>query len=150
MPVHKIEVDEEVWQFLKKNAEPFEDTPNSVLKRMFFGGASKPHKNSSSPVISRDLPDFPSGVPRALTQTLEVIYGVRKIGLSRSEATNLAAQKHHITSQAILDKYCRQLGKRAYEIDRMLEPENSRDLQSLLGSRYSNHRELIDDFFKSL
>jgi hypothetical protein len=37
MQYHKIEVDERVWNYLKTKAEPFEDTPNSVLNRILFG-----------------------------------------------------------------------------------------------------------------
>ena len=29
-----IRIDEDVWNYLKKKAEPFEDTPNSVLRRL--------------------------------------------------------------------------------------------------------------------
>ena len=29
-----IRVDDEVWEWLKHNAEPFSDTPNSVLRRL--------------------------------------------------------------------------------------------------------------------
>ena len=83
MAVYKIDVDEEVWQFLKKNADPFEDTPNSVLKRLLFG---RTENRTESPVkthTANDFPTFPASVPKALAQTLEVIYGVKKLGLSR-------------------------------------------------------------------
>lgn len=30
-----IRIDDDVWNYLKKKAEPFEDTPNSVLRRLF-------------------------------------------------------------------------------------------------------------------
>ena len=41
MQYHRIEVDEKVWNYLKSKAEPFEDTPNSVLRR-FAGFDKKP------------------------------------------------------------------------------------------------------------
>ena len=31
--MYQIEVDKEVYNFLKQHAEPFKDTPNSVLRR---------------------------------------------------------------------------------------------------------------------
>ena len=36
----EIEVDDDVFKFLKKHAEPFEDTPNSVLRRLLLGDKS--------------------------------------------------------------------------------------------------------------
>jgi hypothetical protein len=36
----KIEVDDDIFKFLKKHAEPFEDTPNSVLRRLLLGDKS--------------------------------------------------------------------------------------------------------------
>ena len=37
--MHTIEVDDDVLNALKRKAEPFVDTPNSVLRRLLFGGA---------------------------------------------------------------------------------------------------------------
>ena len=34
MTMHTIEIEDRIWQHLKKFAEPFEDTPNSVLVRL--------------------------------------------------------------------------------------------------------------------
>lgn len=33
-----MRVDDQVWEFLKKHAEPFEDTPNEVLRRLLLPG----------------------------------------------------------------------------------------------------------------
>ena len=33
----KIEIDQEVCEFLQKNAIPFVDTPNSVLRKLLLG-----------------------------------------------------------------------------------------------------------------
>ena len=49
MKFYTIEVDEKVWNYLKRNAEPFKDTPNSVLNRIFFGSG-----NSPAPTINLD------------------------------------------------------------------------------------------------
>ena len=38
---HQIEVDEEVYKFLKDHAEPFKDTPNRVLRRYLLQGSEK-------------------------------------------------------------------------------------------------------------
>lgn len=37
MKYHKIEVDEDILKYLKERAEPFVDTPNTVLRRLIFG-----------------------------------------------------------------------------------------------------------------
>lgn len=52
--MEKIEVDQEVFEFLKRNAEPFVDTPNCVLRRFLLqetvsrsGQSSKPFEATS-------------------------------------------------------------------------------------------------------
>ncbi|MFZ3137744.1 MAG: hypothetical protein WA126_10190 [Thermodesulfovibrionales bacterium] len=150
MVSHKIEIDEETWQFLKKNAEPFEDTPNSVLKRLLI----EKNNGSSGDVVKAqphcEFPIFSYGVPQALVQILEVIYGVRKLGMTRTQATNVVAQKRKLFPQTVIDKYCRQLNKRAHEIDRLLAPQGLIELESLLSQKFVNHKDVIRDFFKSL
>lgn len=150
MAVYKIDVDEEVWQFLKKNAEPFEDTPNSVLKRLLFGGSTKQVESSVKTHTGNDFPTFSGSVPVALAQILEVVYGVKKLGLSRRKATNLVAKKRGIAPQTVIDKYCRQLDKRAYDVDRLLEAMTTEGLQELLLERFRSNRDVIRNFFQSL
>jgi len=150
MAFYKIDVDEEVWQFLKKNAEPFEDTPNSVLKRLLFSATESRAESPAKTHTANDFPTFSSSVPAALSQTLEVIYGVKKLGLSRRQATNLVAKKRRITPQAVIDKYCRQLGKRAYDVDRLLESKDSEGLQAVLLEKFRSHRDVVRDFFQTL
>ncbi len=36
--MRKIEIDDQVWRSLQSHAKPFEDTPNSVLRRLFRSG----------------------------------------------------------------------------------------------------------------
>ena len=150
MQNYKIEIDEKVWNYLKSKAEPFEDTPNSVLNRILLGGQmSRLHEAKRTTAVG--IPSsFPDGIPKALAQILEVIHEVKKSGRSRREATNLVAQRRNTAPQTVIDKYCRQLGKRAYEIDRLLEDQNLGELRALLERKFVNHRELIDSFFASL
>jgi negative regulator of replication initiation len=150
MAFFKIDVDEEIYQFLKKNADPFEDTPNSVLKRLLLGGMVKRAETPVKTHTADDFPDFSPSVPHALAEILEVVHGVKKLGLSRKQATNAVAKKRRITPQAVLDKYCRQLGKRAYEIDALLEPKNPEGLQALLLEKFRNNRDVVRGFFQSL
>lgn len=42
--MRSIQIDNKVWNYLKKFAEPLEDTPNSVISRLLFGG----RKNTSA------------------------------------------------------------------------------------------------------
>jgi hypothetical protein len=149
MPSYKIVVDHEIWQFLKNHAEPFEDTPNSVLKRLLLGKKANGQDHVARIHTPTDLPDF-HGVPRALAQIFEVIYGVHKLRMSRTEATNAAAQKRNTAPQTIIDKYCRQLGKHAHDVDELLRPENLNEFRLLLEQRFHTHKAAVKKFFDAL
>ena len=60
------------------------------------------------------------------------------------------ARRRNTDPQTVIDKYCRQLGKRAYEVDRLLEDQNLMEFRALLERKFVNHRNLIDSFFNSL
>lgn len=141
----KIEVDSDVWKALKKHAEPFEDTPNSVLRRLLLQNESKTTRNTSNST-GIQFPNIPSSIPVALQQILEVIYFVEKFGYSRIEATNAVARRKRVTPQTVLDKYCRQLGKKAFEIDELLD--NLDDFQTLLNSKFPVFNNFIIKFFE--
>ena len=66
------------------------------------------------------------------------------IGLA---ATNFVAGNRGITQQSVLDKYTRQLGKKAYEIDRLMRRENVDEFRSLLIERFPQHGAEMDNFF---
>ena len=150
MQFHKIEVDERVWNFLKTNAEPFVDTPNSVLNRILFGnGKSKQYVNKNE-ISSVNKPPLPHGTPKALSQILEVIYEIKNSGLTRNEATNIVAKRRGTAPQTVIDKYCRQLNKRAYEIDQLLDDRNLVEFKILLKTRFNRHKDLVESFFESL
>lgn len=54
-----IRVDDDIWAFLKQHAEPFDDTPNDVLRKLLLGSAktkSTPHPPSAN--NSSSLPNF--------------------------------------------------------------------------------------------
>jgi endonuclease III-like uncharacterized protein len=149
---YKIDVDEDVWNFLKKHAEPFEDTPNTVLKRLLRVSGNGPAKTRdllTSHITKAEIPKFSSSAPAALQQILEMIFLVRKLGYTRTEATNLVAERRKIAPQTVIDKYCRQLNKQAYEIDRLLE-ENLDELKTLLEKHFFNHHDVIQNFFSLL
>ncbi len=142
----EIEIDDEVWSYLKKHAEPFEDTPNTVLKRLLLNNNNKFIESFSGITSSIKEPYFPNDIPKALQEILEVVYLVINKGFARSEATNKVAKKRGIAPQTVIDKYCRQLDKRASEIDRLLE-FNIDEFKLLLQNTFSIHTIFINEFF---
>jgi len=143
--MYQIEVDEEVYNFLKQHAEPFKDTPNSVLRRFL------PFKSDTIEIKDNDVrkvfPQFPESVPNALAQILEMIILVKNGGLSRVEATHTVADIRGITTQAVIDKYCRQLGKKAYEVDELLITSTMDEFKKLLIERFPYHSKVIESTF---
>lgn len=147
MKMYPIEIDERIWHFLQHNAEPFVDTPNSVLNRLLFG-ADEPKKAGEAlyTIPSVDI----EGLPKSLSQILEVVYEMEVNGYSRIQATNRVAKKRGTAPQTITDKYCRQLGKRAHEIDELLTEPGYHSFKELLTSKFSRHRGIIDMYFESM
>jgi negative regulator of replication initiation len=147
MKMYSIEIDEKVWSYLQKHAEPFVDTPNTVLNRLLLDTGKKANEPASSPAN-------PSvsikGTPKSLSQILEVIYEMEINGYSRTEATNRVAQKRGTASQTITDKYCRQIGKKAQEIDQLLSEPGYGAFKALLKTKFSAHQQIIDTYFESL
>ena len=70
MKMHTIEIDENLWSYLQKHAEPFVDTPNSVLKPILFDTSNDPSPTNHElkiPAVSIQ------GIPKSLAQILEVV-----------------------------------------------------------------------------
>ena len=147
MQMHLIEIDEIIWSHLQQNAEPLVDTPNSVLSRLLFGTEEKKEKATacfSIPTVSIQ------GLPISLAQILEVVYEIEVNGCSRTQATHRVAKKRGTAPQTITDKYCRQLGKKAQEIDELMAEPFYKGFKDLLMGKYSAHREIIDMYFDSM
>ncbi len=155
MCMHQVEVDEEVFSFVKAHAEPLVDTFNSTLRRLLpLKGPDKPAKqavrmptntNAQSKNSIAVLPSLPAGTPEALRQILEVISLVRAGAYTRTAATNFIAKQHGVFQQTVVDKYARQLGLTAGGFDRLLEQEGFGDLSQLLKSKFPAQAEIIDD-----
>jgi hypothetical protein len=75
---------------------------------------------------------------------------MRKHGMPRSRATKYVAKKHGVWHQTVIDKYARQLNKRVFEIDQLLEPRRIEEFQALLEEKFARHKEVIRKFFKEL
>jgi len=147
MKMYTIEIDEKVWGFLQKHAEPFIDTPNSVLNQILFGTSKKTDEQecvSTIPGVTIQ------GAPKSLSQILEVIYEMEVNGYSRTEATNRVAQKRGTAPQTITDKYCRQIGKKAHEIDQLLSESGYKEFKELLKKKFVAHQQVIDTYFETL
>ncbi|MGD8943736.1 MAG: hypothetical protein PVJ37_10760 [Desulfobacterales bacterium] len=147
MKMYPIEVDEKVWRYLQKHAEPFIDTPNSVLSRLLFDASQQDQGKERA---SKGPPITIEGAPKSLSQILEVIYEMEVNGHSRTEATNRVAENRGTAPQTITDKYCRQLGKKAHEIDELLAEPGYHQFKELLKSKFSRHEQIIDTYFESL
>jgi hypothetical protein len=147
MKMYTIEIDEKVWGFLQKHAEPFIDTPNSVLNQILFGASKETDAQAGvSAVPSISI----KGTPKSLSQILEVIYEMEVNGYSRTEATNRVAQKRGTAPQTITDKYCRQIGKKAHEIDQLLSESGYKEFKELLKKKFVAHQQIIDTYFETL
>ena len=147
MKQYNIEIDAAVWHHLQRHAEPFVDTPNSVLKRLLFGETRA--KEQPPAVLSIPSANI-QGLPKSLAQILEVIYEMEVNGFSRIQATNRVAKKRGTAPQTITDKYCRQLGKRAHEIDELLTTSGYSGFKELLSSKYTDYQAIINMYFDSM
>lgn len=153
-----IDIDEEVFSHLQAKAQPFLDTPNTVLRRELLGRAQAPtlHNSHASDPARRpspglgaptSLPGLPFGTPAALQQTLWVAHLVLSNGRARSEATTDVAKILNVMPQTVLDKYCRQLGLTAGRFDLLLREPDLKQLEARLVTKYSEHAETIRQFF---
>jgi PAS domain S-box-containing protein len=82
-----------------------------------------------------------------LSQVLEVIFEMKMAGRTRIDATGIVARRRGRAPQTIIDKYCRQLGKKASEIDGLLEEDNLQEIELLLGNKFKAHTDKIGSFF---
>ncbi|GAB2498963.1 hypothetical protein GCM10027084_10230 [Pseudoxanthomonas sangjuensis] len=92
------------------------------------------------------MPTFPGGTPEALRQIIEVALLVKKRAYDRVSATKLVADKHKVTPNTVLDKYCRQLGLNTQKFDRLLDQPGLKELKTLLQSKFNAHADLIGKF----
>jgi hypothetical protein len=143
MEMHLIEIDADVWDYLKQFAEPFVDTPNSVLRRLLL---DEDDRDDVAPLSVIDI----KGVPKALSQIFEVLYEIEVNGCSRVEATHKVAEKRGTAPQTVIDKYCRQLNKRAHEIDQLFDEKGYAQFKKLLKQKFTSHSSIIDLYFETL
>jgi negative regulator of replication initiation len=154
MRMRQVEVDDEVFSFVKAHAEPLIDTFNSSLRRLLpLGGQdgqmrAVPDTNAIRANADSLIPTLPTGIPEALRQILEVIRLVCGGAYTRTAATQFVAKQHGVFPQTVLDKYCRQLQLTANQFDRLLEQEGLARLREILRSKFPAHTEIIDDLLE--
>ena len=145
MKMHQIEIDDKVWNHLKNFAEPFTDTPNSILNQLLFGHPKKKSPNAGqNPCINI------KGIPNPLSQIFEVLYEIEINGHSRVQATNKVAKAKGTTPKTVREKYCKQLNKKASEIDRLFNKPDYKEFKQLLKDKFVIHKDVIEIFFESL
>jgi hypothetical protein len=141
MKTHWIEIDDKIWRYLQDQAEPLVDTANSVLHKLLF-------KTDQSAEL-KPLMTI-KGLPKSLSQVLEVVYEIEYNGATRSEATRMVADRHNTVPSTIMDKYCRQLNKKANEIDLLFKEPGYVSFSNLLKEKYPMHKEIIDTFLGTI
>lgn len=153
MRTHQVQVDNDVFEFVKANAEPLVDDFNSALRRLLSLNGAQPKGRPRGAVVreasqSRVLPTLPPGTPVALRHILEVVHLVRGGAYTRTAATQFVAKQDNVFPQTVIDKYCRQLGLTAAQFDRLLEEDNLSGLCKLLKAKFGEHSDLIDQVAK--
>lgn len=145
MRTHQVEVDDEIFAFVKSHSEPLVDTFNSSLRRLLPLTSTQPDKRPSTPAASTGgaPPTFPGGTPKALRQIVEVSLLVRSGSYTRPSATQIVAKRHGVAPQTVLDKYARQLALTAHQFDRLLEEPSLEELRQLLQSKFASHSDVI-------
>jgi len=147
MKMITIKVDEEVYRFIESKAVPFVDQDvNSVLRKLLLTQRAN-MTNTKGTVI--ELHDYLYSVPNGLRQILQVIDLVKQ-GDSRVEATKKVAQLNDIEYSTVVDKYARQLGKRVFEINEMLQEPKYYQFKALLQNKFNIYSDKIEEFFNKL
>ena len=146
--MEKIEIDGDVFAFLRSKVRNFNETPNSVLRRE-LGLDKKPVATDSRSFQS--VPVFmPTSAPAALSQVVEVVELVRINGMDRVSATLRVAERLKVARETVGDKYGRQLDISSYEFDALLKEKSLAKLQTKLIQKFPRYEEVIVEAVKSI
>lgn len=147
MKTHQVEVDEVVFQYVKRHAEPLVDSFNTAIRRLLnLEGTPKMSGRTAS--SSGGNGSVPPGTPKALAQILEVAGLVIRSNWSRTDATREVARRRQVTQQAVNDKYGRQLGLTADQFDRLLGQSGLQDLKKLLNEKFPDHHDVVNKWLE--
>lgn len=144
MEMHQVEVDDEVFQLVKKEAEPLVDTFNTAIRRLLALDATAQYsvKRYVAPQSHGNSIISP-GTPRALAQILEVAELVLRRNWTRTDATREIARRRNVKQQTVNDKFGRQIGLTAEQFDRLLGQPGLDDLRKVLNDKFPRYREVI-------
>lgn len=153
MRTHQVQIDDDVFEFVKANAEPLVDDFNSVLRRLLSLKGTQSDARPNGPAVRARvqgdvLPGLPTDTPMALRHILEVVHLVRGGAYGRTAATRFVAKQHNVARETVSDKYARQLGLTASQFDRLLEEKDLGGLRKLLTEKFKGQRDMIDQLTK--
>lgn len=143
MKMHQVEIDDEVFQLAKKEAEPLVDTFNAAIRRLLDldANAKRRVERTSTPNSGNGF--IPPGTPKALAQVLEVAHLVLRSNWARTDATREIARRRNVKQQTVNDKFGRQIGLTAEQFDRLLGQPGLNDLKKVLNGKFPRHRDVI-------
>ncbi len=145
MQSFRIEIDEEIMDLLLANSEPFEDTPQNILKKLLG------LKKKGLQYLKFDIPVNKIKVKsKALLEILGVIYFMKTFGCTRIQATRAVARKRKILYESVADKYTRRMRLNLPEMDILLTQPGLIDLKALLKKRFPRYSGDINYFFLRL
>jgi len=143
MRMHQVEVDDEVFQLVKKEAEPLVDTFNAAIRRLLDLDAKAKRRVERTSTSNSGNGSIPPGTPKALAQVLEVAHLVLRSNWERTDATREIARRRDVKQQTVNDKFGRQIGLTAEQFDRLLGQPGLSDLKKLLNNKFPRHRDVI-------
>lgn len=118
--MHMIRIDDEVWQGLKNQGEPFEDTPNDVLRRML--GLDPSNKRNGSPRLPRGQKTPNSAYRTPILRALRELGGSAKASVVLSRVEELMnKQLNEKDRETTANNQTRWSNTAQWERDRMLK-----------------------------
>jgi hypothetical protein len=146
--MEKIEIDGDVFAFLRSKVRNFNETPNSVLRREL--GLDK----TPVAVESRSSPSLlvliPKSAPAALEQIMEVVQLVRVQGMDRVSATLRVAERLKVARETVGDKYGRQMDLSTQEFDALLREKDLGRLRAKLIQKFPRYEGVIVEAIKAV
>lgn len=148
MRTHQVEIDDDIFAFVKSHSEPLVDTFSSSLRRLLALSSTKKAQPVPAAAGAGSPPTFPGGTPQSLQHIIEVVLLVHEGLYSRPLATKVVAKRHQVAAATVQDKYARQLGLSAYKFDRLIEQTGFKDLKQVLHSKFPAHADVINRWLR--
>lgn len=146
--MEKIEIDGDVFAFLRSKVRNFNETPNSVLRRE-LGLDQKPVVTKIRP-FEPSTGSIPASAPAALAQIVEVVELVRIHGLDRITATLRVAERLEVARETVGDKYGRQMDLSTQEFDALLKEKDLGRLRAKLIQKFPRYERVIVEAMKKI